>query len=720
MEMMDIPDLPHTDLGPRLSLPPPTYTPLQPAQVTGRKSEAQKTLNSSSHQTTILSAAQTFCESQQYVDVHIQCEDGIVSAHQMMLAVASPFLKQLFEAAGLDKVPAGVQDHEPLQLVLPEVKTSLVQALLHFLYTGNVVTQEGQFYSLMKLVYALNINASIEAESTPDSPTLFNTLIRSSSAQLNSVPMTCNCGGSLNSKNGKFDIDSENNLLNSISFNKVTNGLAVNSFTASGVVVKEELEEKPSFLNDLVDDKTMKNDYTNLLQETTTQTSSNVNNNNQLGHFVSVNPGFQIKMEIPGAVSTSTSSAITSQAIDNNVNRNSNQSSSRQVENSSDDPLAAIMNQTIFGGDSMNTMFIQVNTNSFLSTQNSNISSNNGNVGKDISKCGKDGDGGTVGNGGPGAEDIPITPDDDDLNTSYSCDICSKPVKGKVMLQAHKFQEHHENPEFEASSFPEDKFACRVCLKLFTRNSDVKAHILRVHCGDRRYPCTMCGKRFKESTHLRKHLYTHTGERPHFCTLCSKGFQTSSDLKRHKKTRVHQEKVEQAGQNAIAASAGQPQPDLNLEYNDWTDTNNTEDKDLGASQGSLQNTFTVSSNSSSTSLPFSHSETNSDQRLVSVTTSSTNYINQNTQPYTTNHQSQDQKPLWSPDVGDATISSLMLSPNLITNSVSPASLQVQNCSLPSTTLDLSDIKWGILDQEPIKREASIVSVEKQINIQNIQ
>ena len=73
---------------------------------------------------------------QQYVDVHIQCEDGVVSAHQMMLAVASPFLKQLFQAAGLDKVPAGVQDHEPLQLVLPEVKTSLVQALLHFLYTG--------------------------------------------------------------------------------------------------------------------------------------------------------------------------------------------------------------------------------------------------------------------------------------------------------------------------------------------------------------------------------------------------------------------------------------------------------------------------------------------------------------------------------------------------------------------------------------------------------
>ena len=49
-----------------------------------------------------------------------------------------------------------------------------------------------------------------------------------------------------------------------------------------------------------------------------------------------------------------------------------------------------------------------------------------------------------------------------------------------------------------------------------------------------------------------------------------------------------------------------------------------------------------------------------------------------------------------------------------------AALQVQNCSLPSTTLDLSDIKWGILDQEPIKRETTPVSADKQLTIQNIQ
>ena len=107
-------------------------------------------------------------------------------------------------------------------------------------------------------------------------------------------------------------------------------------------------------------------------------------------------------------------------------------------------------------------------------------------------------------------DDLPCTPDDEDINTPYPCDRCNKTIKGKVMLQAHHYQEHYDNPELDKLDVA-DKHPCRVCLKLFTRNSDVKAHILRVHCGDRRYPCTMCGKRFKESTHLRKHLYTHTG-----------------------------------------------------------------------------------------------------------------------------------------------------------------------------------------------------------------
>merc|ERR1739847_14422 len=107
------------------------------------------------------------------------------------------------------------------------------------------------------------------------------------------------------------------------------------------------------------------------------------------------------------------------------------------------------------------------------------------------------------------------------------------------------------------------------------------AHILRVHCGDRRYPCTMCGKRFKESTHLRKHLYTHTGERPHFCKLCGKGFQTSSDLKRHKRTRVHQEKVEQvaAAGGVLDHDEGQHTPEFKV----WPEGQDEESRNSAAS-----------------------------------------------------------------------------------------------------------------------------------------
>ena len=78
--------------------------------------------------------------------------------------------------------------------------------------------------------------------------------------------------------------------------------MEVNSFTASGVVVKEELDEKPNFLSELspvtpaptaAGDKTNKTDFVNLLSETA-GTGGNSGNNNQLGHFVSVNPGFQV------------------------------------------------------------------------------------------------------------------------------------------------------------------------------------------------------------------------------------------------------------------------------------------------------------------------------------------------------------------------------------------------------------------------------------------
>ena len=77
----------------------------------------------------------------------------------------------------------------------------------------------------------------------------------------------------------------------------------------------------------------------------------------------------------------------------------------------------------------MNTMFIQVNSNSYLSAQNSNIPSINANLVKDGNVLKEETE------GGPMTEEGPPAPEDDDLNISYNCETCNKPVKGKVMLQ---------------------------------------------------------------------------------------------------------------------------------------------------------------------------------------------------------------------------------------------------------------------------------------------
>ena len=136
---------------------------------------------------------------------------------------------------------------------------------------------------------------------------------------------------------------------------------------------------------------------------------------------------------------------------------------SKAVDTSSDDPLAAIMNQTIFGGricgnlllfcslqtmlfcqqdislvhkiifphclgDSMNTMFIQVNTDSYLSSENSGMVGINGS--QEQGFC-KEEDGGMI------TDEGAFMSEDDDLNVSYTCDICNKSIKGKVMLQVN-------------------------------------------------------------------------------------------------------------------------------------------------------------------------------------------------------------------------------------------------------------------------------------------
>jgi len=90
-------------------------------------------------------------------------------------------------------------------------------------------------------------------------------------------------------------------------------------------------------------------------------------------------------------------------------------------------------------------------------------------------------------------------------------------------------------PQSAAGPKPSSKkYSCPHCQQTFTRQSNLKSHLV-IHSQEKKFTCETCSSKFRRIHDLKRHLMLHTGERPFLCSKCGRRFARGDALIRHKK-----------------------------------------------------------------------------------------------------------------------------------------------------------------------------------------
>lgn len=77
---------------------------------------------------------------------------------------------------------------------------------------------------------------------------------------------------------------------------------------------------------------------------------------------------------------------------------------------------------------------------------------------------------------------------------------------------------------------------CDHCGASFTRQHNLKSHLLTHTSSKKEFTCSQCGSEFRRLHDLKRHQKLHTGEKPFVCDVCGRRFARADALGRHTKS----------------------------------------------------------------------------------------------------------------------------------------------------------------------------------------